>query len=207
MNFWAFWDAHFIGMSIECRKSRLLPLLLLVGCGGAPFEFAAAHDGGAPEGEPTEGATSIVESGIDSAPTDAKVDAVEDAAAPGSDASRESGTFVEAGREGGNAKDVVEEPRDADGGQDASSSEEDAGQCTPIEQSTYVCGGTTVSSPSQFCVYNLGTGVGAYQAMPAACQCAETFTCACLLDVESPCGGGTQHTCAVDGAQLTVTCS
>jgi hypothetical protein len=197
---------------------ELKPLLFiaLIGCSGAPFELTHIDAIGRSEDAGDTGAEADAID-VDAVRADAPEEEPADARAtldvtPPPDA----GHDVDAGFDGSPdappdsppdaGRDVgVDSPLDSppDAAPDAPST-----TCTPITQTAFTCGGQAISSPYQFCAYNLGTGVGGALAMPAACQCAETFTCACLLMVESPCGGLVYHGCVVDpGFRLTVTCS
>jgi hypothetical protein len=57
-----------------------------------------------------------------------------------------------------------------------------AAACTPIAESSQPCGASmTITSPKEYCVQNQTGGHHDYAVtMPNACQCAETFGCACL---------------------------
>ncbi len=63
--------------------------------------------------------------------------------------------------------------------------------CTPIPPVSYGCGSSlSFTSPEQYCVVNLTGGRHNFVAsVPSACQCAETFGCACLLAYGNPCVG------------------
>jgi hypothetical protein len=65
--------------------------------------------------------------------------------------------------------------------------------CTPIPSSSYTCSiqgrqSITVITPSQYCAQHISIK-GFAVPMPAACQCAETWGCACLLMYGDPCRG------------------
>ena len=92
----------------------------------------------------------------------------------------------------------------------------DAPVCTPIPQSSHPCGaGISAISPEEYCAEN---GVGNYptnkyqvRTTPLACQCAETWGCACLrANVSDLCVGigsydGSPASCQ-DTSGLVVNC-
>jgi hypothetical protein len=86
----------------------------------------------------------------------------------------------------GNADDGAEDATDAVAD---SPTVVDAAGCTPPGGGTFSCAPGTCNGASEYC---LETAVGnSCVAIPAACQCAETFDCTCLLaNIASPCGVG-----------------
>jgi hypothetical protein len=142
-----------------------LAITVFVSACGAPFfsssddldaghHLEARHDVGAPEASDEASRHVGTEGGPDTASHDARV-----ADTPSSpDASA-------GGHEGGR------------GGERGPA---DAG-CSPLPSQPITCpyGTTGATSPAQFC-FTFG-GMGYESATPAACQCAATYTCACLL--------------------------
>jgi hypothetical protein len=73
-------------------------------------------------------------------------------------------------------------PGDADGSQDGSSQD---GTCSPLASMMYVCSDTEagilqVTTPEEFCLASFPSDTFSAVSTPAACQCPNTFTCACL---------------------------
>jgi hypothetical protein len=53
--------------------------------------------------------------------------------------------------------------------------------CIPFGVATVLCpGGIGSTTPGQYCVYESTEGTSEVATTPAACQCASTYTCACL---------------------------
>jgi hypothetical protein len=71
----------------------------------------------------------------------------------------------------------------------------DAG-CTPFSPATIMCGGVVMNEPENYCV-SYGGG-GYITPTPAECQCAATYTCACL-EAHGICPMGTLVTCEGPG--------
>jgi hypothetical protein len=177
---------------------RLLPILLLVGCGGAAFSFA----------EPTPDA------GFDATPTapDAPFsDYVADAAPEANAPDRFTVGRPDAGREA-EAPDVgVDAPPEAatEVAPEASPAESgpvdaphEADVCVVPAPFVFACGTNraSISAPSQYCVdINAGTSYqGMAGAMPPECTC--SYTCACLLaHVTTPCQGRNYSGCSDTG--------
>jgi hypothetical protein len=160
-------------------------MLALAACGGAPFEaglLGAPDAGDAGAAETAEPDTGAVEAGA------------VDSGAPDS----------------GDAGDAGAAP-DAEAGHDA------APTCTPLPAiGTYSCAEQaryTACNPSDFCAYDTGPAVGSpwgeCHTIPAACRCAETYTCACVLAQFGPavCPAGTVYaSCAVVNGNVQVQC-
>jgi len=168
-----------------------LVLALCAGCGGAPFTTdigLADPPEASPEASPVEA------SSAEASPGDAEVEA-------------EGGGHPEASSEAG-----VSEGGVAEGGIEASP---ESSSCTPLGQMTYYCAAGENDgyyAPTDYCV--IRGGQSSIVAVPAECQCAETYNCACVeaAYANGGCGAGTPMvSCAVGGPAvgpngLVVTC-
>jgi hypothetical protein len=76
--------------------------------------------------------------------------------------------------------------------------------CTPPINATSACGGIPAT---EYCI--LGGGGTFSAAVPAACECESTYTCACVdAHASDPCAGhGTFTGCIMDGTVPLVMCS
>lgn len=180
-------------------------LALATGCGGAPFELVSAQDAGhlAHIEGPDTGSVVDAQAAPDS---DVVVDSGRDAVgAQGADAAWDTGNVVvDSGAWTKEASVVDSGPDVQDAGPDAGpDGGADAGQCTPIPPGTFGCGPPIiVDRPGQFCVLTApGAPTPAVAVtMPAACQCAETYSCECLgamVRVLSLCQYGLYQSCSV----------
>jgi hypothetical protein len=157
-----------------------------------------AHDDGGHEVEAEGGG----DRDVDGAPGDARVrdspEAIDSSAAEAA-ADAPDGSAAEATIEvpDGNAAEADVETLDGNIGDGAQATDAapdspavvDAAGCTPPSGGTFLCAPGTCNGASEYC---LETALGnSCVAIPAACQCAETFDCTCLLaNVASPCGVG-----------------
>lgn len=159
-------------------KTSIL-FLALAGCGGDPFAFgvtsAAELEGGIPIVDPPD-AGEAGEAG--------KLTTRRDAGAiEATDASFDAGADAPFDARLDAPPMMVDATPDASP-IDASSPIDAAPTCTPIAPYAVVCGplATVISTaPLQYCL-NVGM-VGMPTTTPIACQCAETYNCACLGSV------------------------
>ena len=92
----------------------------------------------------------------------------------------------------------------------------DAGACTPLSQGALDCAGTTVPLPRAFCsevIPQAGPATVTVLQTPAACLCAETYHCRCVLEAGAPvCADAASHvtgcteSLASGGTGVVVTC-
>lgn len=88
--------------------------------------------------------------------------------------------------------------------------------CTPYPTASFPCidGVSPVDAPARYCVAFATTSTASPAWTPAACQCATTYTCACIEaagggDAICQAGAPGWHVtgCQVTGNGITVTCS
>lgn len=75
--------------------------------------------------------------------------------------------------------------------------------CTPLTSTfqTGWCYSPGITTPGTYCVTSTSTGQHA-GTTPAECQCAATFTCACLVAAGDPCDGHGVFTSCTDGGGM-----
>jgi hypothetical protein len=75
--------------------------------------------------------------------------------------------------------------------------------CTPLTSTfqTGWCYSPGITTPGAYCVTSTSTGQHA-GTTPAECQCAATFTCACLVAAGDPCDGHGVFTSCTDGGGM-----
>ena len=160
------------------QAALLVALLLAVACGGARFGL-----GPVPSDDSGEG----------SAPnTIDAVGAVDDAGVDAEDAQTEVDLklhFDSASRDVDSGEDAaIDAGVDVNTPGDAVAPDSSA-SCTPIPPSGHTCGmGTLIVTPTEYCAQNPTGGNRSFVvSMPKACQCAETWGCACLEAQGNPC--------------------
>jgi hypothetical protein len=183
---------------------RAVALLLLSACGGPPFTLAVertdavpvhtvAIDPPAPEAGEPEATTPDVMMVDSQGLQDAAMVETQEAA------SRDTrdGAMVE-------TQDAVGSAQDA--GPDVDVPEVPMGCGATLPFGSSVCGMYGVNVPSSYCLLTSASAYGG--TMPGRCQCAATYTCACLMAaVHDPCGANGRFAGCVDGAKsVTVSC-
>ena len=167
-------------------------VLLLTSCGGPPFTLLAVQTTSA------------------NPPTEAGVMMMVDAQGPMQDVTVEVQEPEARDAMQDVAMDVVVEAQDPieDAVVDAQVwLDADAPECGPtLPNSSTACGPYGVNVPSSFCLLTSASAYGG--TMPGPCQCAATYTCACLMAaVHDPCGANGRFVGCVDGVKsVTVTC-
>lgn len=151
--------------------------LALTGCGGA--EFVQATDDPSPLASRAPDGAREASSGFPGE---------DDAGGPGPDTGggHLEANAVEAAVNEAGADVRGTETGPADTGADSGAPLPEAGSCTPVATQTHVCGSGSASktfvSPGEYCQENYMVTTVTFTAAktPAGCQCAETYTCACL---------------------------
>jgi len=140
---------------------------------------------------------------VDGAVLDGADDVVNDVAS-GSDAGKDVGEDVFSDR-----SMMMVDSSDAIAVSD--SSDADGNVCAALSFATFLCYGSTIHAPTKFCSFTaMGSDPGLEIATPIECQCAATYTCACILarvGVTSICPGGQPNTdCRNTNGAISVWC-
>jgi hypothetical protein len=155
---------------------RLVAALALCACGGGSSAQGSGNDASSPDA--THG-------GVDASGDDA------------GDAGGVDGAPADAV-----ATDAVGKDADAGATGDAGpgGGQGDSG-CTPPVGASYACGPAACNGATSFCLETIGGDT--CKSLPAACDCANTRDCACLLaNVANPCATGTLQCSSKDDGGL-----
>ncbi len=165
-------------------------LLVLVGCGGSPFALIDT----VVDGTPAPDAATLPDASP-LAPEAATVDAGPSHDAPADEAAPpaiEAGADVapvlfEAGA------DVAAEAAPPEGSTPDAATVDAPAVCTPLASAVEYCGQSAkaLDAPGQYChsLNNQASGADTIAATPPECQCAGTYTCACIIAHLDPCPG------------------
>jgi len=189
---------------------KYIILLLLIGCGGAPFTLAELGPDAQAEG-PSDPMPSVIPDasheagfhdagGSDGAMVSQDGRIVFDAQA--TDGAPDTGSDT--------AADVVD--AGAPGVTDASADVVDAGAveaapCLPMASSVQYCGQSArqLIAPGQYCASGVN-GPDSILTTPPECQCAGTYTCACLVAHVQSCPGQ-KSTCMPSDPYVHLICN
>ena len=171
----------------------ILPLLLLSACGGSAFDSKAI---------PFEGIHTLLDSGGEKSP--------EDDGTGGGGSNADGGAGEASSHFDGRPPEIDSGASLADGsGLDSSAPANDASGCTPFTYTTSapVCSGRYLGAPGQFLTSWSSDGGDFCEFMqtPAACQCLETYSCACILAAAD--WGAGKNMCGIEADWSHVTCS